>query len=169
VIGEDLGVVPSFVRKSLALLDVPGYRVLRWEEDDGKFRDPAAYPVRSVATTGTHDTSTLASWWEEELDDAARRELAGVPAFTPLATAGARFTPAVRDALLDGLYAAASELVVIPFADAHGGRERINAPATVGPTNWAYRLPWTVEELDVGAADALGARLEALVKRHRRA
>src|SRR5262249_62241013 len=121
VIGEDLGVVPPFVRKSLARLDVPGYRVLRWEEDAGVFRDPAAYPALSVATTGTHDTSTLATWWEEELDDAARRALAAVPAFAPLATAGARFTPAVRDALLDGLYAAASELIVVPFADAHGG------------------------------------------------
>src|SRR5439155_23925782 len=45
----------------------PGYRVLRWESDGGVFRDPAGFPPLSVATSGTHDTSALATWWEEEL------------------------------------------------------------------------------------------------------
>src|SRR5262249_6396451 len=56
LIGEDLGVVPPFVRTSLAGLAIPGYRVLRWEDDAGVFRDPRGYPRRSVSTTGTHDT-----------------------------------------------------------------------------------------------------------------
>jgi len=168
VIGEDLGVVPPFVRASLARLEIPGYRVLRWEDDGGVFRDPAAYPARSVATTGTHDTSTLAAWWEDELDDAGRRALTRVPVFASLATAAA-FTPAVHAALLDGLYGAASELVVLPLPDAYGGRERINVPATVGPTNWAYRMPWTVDELARGAAEDVRARLHALAERHGRA
>ncbi|HLY36589.1 MAG TPA: 4-alpha-glucanotransferase, partial [Candidatus Binatia bacterium] len=168
VIGEDLGVVPPFVRASLARLAIPGYRVLRWEDDAGIFRDPTAYPARSVATSGTHDTSTLAAWWEDELDDAGRRALARVPAFAPLAGASAKFTPPVHAALLDGLYAAASDLVVLPFPDVYGGRERINVPATVGRTNWAYRLPWTVEELGAGAADELRTKLRTLAERHGR-
>lgn len=167
IVGEDLGVVPPFVRASLARLGIPGYRVLRWEDDGGKFRNPTAYPVRSVATSGTHDTSTLACWWDDELSAEGRRALAAVPAFTPLAGAE-RFTPVVLDALLDGLYGAASELVVVPFPDAYGGRERINVPATVGTANWAYRLPWTVEEFAAGSADALRARLRVLVERHGR-
>jgi 4-alpha-glucanotransferase len=169
VVGEDLGVVPPFVRRSLARLEVPGYRVLRWETDDGVFRDPATYPPRSVATTGTHDTSALATWWADELDDAGRRALAAVPAFASLRGAGARFTPAVHEALLDGLYAARSELVVVPFPDVYGGRERINVPATVGSANWGYRLPWTLEELDGPAGAALAARLDARARRHARA
>src|SRR5262249_22232301 len=75
---EDLGNVPDFVRDSLARVGIPGYRVLRWEDDDGVFRDPREYPRLSVATTGTHDTSTLATWWEEELDDAGRKAVAAV-------------------------------------------------------------------------------------------
>jgi 4-alpha-glucanotransferase len=169
VVGEDLGVVPPFVRRSLARLDVPGYRVLRWEADGGRFRDPATWPSRSVATSGTHDTSALATWWTDELDDAGRRALAAVPGFAPLRDADATFTPAVQDALLDGLYAARSELVVVPFPDAYGGRERINVPATVGVANWGYRLPWTLEELDGPAGAELAARLRARAQRRARA
>src|SRR5688572_675359 len=67
LIAEDLGVIPDFVRESLASLDVPGYRVFRWErrwdEDGQPFRDPAEYPAASVATSGTHDTEPMAVWW----------------------------------------------------------------------------------------------------------
>jgi len=45
VIAEDLGVVPDFVRASLTRLQIPGYRVLRWEQDAGAFRDPARWPA----------------------------------------------------------------------------------------------------------------------------
>ncbi|HZP40754.1 MAG TPA: 4-alpha-glucanotransferase [Candidatus Binatia bacterium] len=162
VVGEDLGVVPPFVRRSLTALGIPGYRVLRWETEHGVFRDPVAYPALSVATTGTHDTSTLATWWEEDLDDAGRRALAAVPTFAALAGASPEFTPAVHDALLAGLYAAGSDLVVLPFQDAYGGRERINVPATVGAPNWGYRMPWTLRELRGAAGAALRDRLRAL-------
>jgi 4-alpha-glucanotransferase len=167
-IGEDLGVVPPFVRRSLTALGIPGYRVLRWETDGDAFRDPRGYPALSVATTGTHDTSALAVWWEDELGDDRRRALAAVPPFAALGDADARFTPAVHEALLDGLYAAGSRLAVIPFPDAYGGRERINVPATVDDANWSYRLPWTVEELGGGAADDVRRRLAALAERHGR-
>jgi 4-alpha-glucanotransferase len=168
VIAEDLGVIPPFVRRSLAALDLPGYRVMRWEEKDGAYRDPRDYPRRSVATSGTHDTSTLAVWWEEELTPERRQALAAAASFAALADAGPRFTPAVHAALLDALYAAGSELVVLPFQDAYGGRERINVPATVGTTNWAYRLPWTVEELAGPAGAGLRDQLRALAARHGR-
>jgi 4-alpha-glucanotransferase len=164
VIGEDLGVVPDFVRASLERLRIPGYRVLRWENDGPRFRDPRRYPRLSVATSGTHDTSSLRVWWEDELDDAGRRALAAVPGFTALAS---KDVPA-HETLLDGLYGAASDLVVVPFADTYGGRERINVPATVGPENWAYRMPWTVGELGTAPGRALADRLHALVLRHGR-
>jgi 4-alpha-glucanotransferase len=168
IIGEDLGVVPEFVRTALSALGVPGYRVLRWEERDGVFLDPRDYPALSVATTGTHDTTTLAAWWEDELGPEARRALAAVPSFAALAPATSAFTPAVHTTLLDGLYGAASELVVLPLQDTYGGRERINVPATVQETNWAYRMPWPVEALERGEAAAIAERLRALAARHAR-
>ncbi len=166
ITGEDLGVVPDFVRRSLTTLGVPGYRVLRWEHDEGVFRDPTAFPALSVVTTGTHDTSSLAVWWEEELTDEGRRALGRVKPWAPLAGAGAAFTPAVHEALLEGLYAARSALVLLPLPDAYGGRERINVPGTIGAQNWSYRLPWTLDELR--ADGALRDRLRALAARHGR-
>jgi 4-alpha-glucanotransferase len=100
--------------------------------------------------------------------DDVRRALAAVPAFAPLRDAGAAFTPGVHAALLDGLYAAGSRLVVIPFQDAYGGRERVNVPATVGPPNWDYRIPWTVEALAGAEGVPLRDRLAALASRHAR-
>ena len=165
LLAEDLGVIPEFVRKSLARLAIPGYRVLRWEDDAGVYRDPRAYPACSVATAGTHDTSTLATWWSSELTPERRVALARVPVFAKLAGAEAWFTPAVQAALLGGLYAARSELVLLPFQDAYGGREQINVPATVGPANWGYRIPWTIDAL---AAQPFTPTLRKLAARHRR-
>jgi len=163
VIAEDLGTVPDFVRESLARLGVPGYKVLRWErewkEPGQPFRDPAAYPPASVATTGTHDTETLAEWWEGA--DAEEREAVGrIPA---LARRGvdwgtAAFTPAVRDALLEVLLACGSDLVLLPVQDVFGWRDRINVPATIGDDNWTWRLPWLV--------DTLGDQPEAAERAH---
>jgi 4-alpha-glucanotransferase len=162
LIGEDLGSVPDFVRQSLQRLQIPGFRILRWEHDWGTFRDPRAYPELSVATTGTHDTSSLAAWWEDELDPDARAALAAVPVFAALRQHGDRLTPEVQSVLLGGLYASASQLVVVPFMDTYGGRERINVPSTVADSNWTYRVPWTVDELLAEQGAALAARLRDL-------
>ena len=47
---------------------VPGFKVMRWERHwaapGHPFIDPAEYHEMSVATTGTHDTEPLVSWWE---------------------------------------------------------------------------------------------------------
>jgi 4-alpha-glucanotransferase len=153
LIAEDLGCVPDFVRESLARLAIPGFRVLRWERDWDRFRDPQAYPPESVATTGTHDTSSLASWWEQELSAEQRGAVATLPGFAELRDAGDRLTAEARTALLLGLYGAASRLAILPLIDAYGGHERVNVPSTVQDTNWTYRMPWTVDELDAGAAD----------------
>ena len=57
----------------------------------------------------------------------------------------------------------------LPLQDAYGGHERINVPATVGPQNWGYRMPWAVEELGGGVSAEVGERLRSLALRHRRA
>jgi 4-alpha-glucanotransferase len=154
IIAEDLGLVPDFVRESLAALRIPGYKVLRWERDweaDGRpFIDPAEYPPLSVATSGTHDTDPIATWWETAA--AAEREAfaelpAVAPYFATTAPATAPFTPALRDVILRALYASASNLVLVPFPDIFGWTDRINTPATVTDDNWTWRLPWAVDTL----------------------
>lgn len=165
---EDLGSIPDFARASLSALGLPGFRVLRWERDDGRFRDPAAWPASSVGTSGTHDTSALRVWWEEELRPDEREAVARVPGLERLRDAGDRFTPEVHETLLDVLYASGSALLLLPLPDAYGGAERINTPSTVQDENWSYRMPWAVDDPTDELAAATAARLRRLAERHGR-
>jgi len=161
VIAEDLGTVPEFVRASLTRCGVPGYRILRWEKewdvDPSRFRDPTGWPALSVATTGTHDTDSLADWFEG-LADAERQALLELPGLEDLrARAPERFDGGVRDALLELVYRAGSELCLLPFQDALGSRERVNVPGTVNDSNWSYRIPAELSTLanDLRTAERL--------------
>lgn len=166
VIAEDLGVIPNFVRETLAALAIPGYKVLRWErewETPGKpFRDPLAYPACAVATSGTHDTETLAEWW----DTAPLEERQGVAALRSLGDASvdpsSAFDAHIRDAILRVLVASSADLVLLPIQDLFGWRDRINVPASTGATNWRWRLPWPVEDLEREASDRAAFMREAV-------
>lgn len=151
IVAEDLGSIPDFVRESLTRLHVPGYKVLRWERHwkvDGKpFRDPVSFPAVSLATSGTHDTETLAGWWDEA-DADERQRVSQWPALRDAAiTAETPFDDRVRDALLRTLFTSGSNLVVVPVQDIFGWRDRINTPAVVDDVNWRWRMPWPVEDL----------------------
>ena len=176
IIAEDLGTVPDFVRASIARLGVPGFRVFRWErawkEQGQPFRDPSEYPAVSVAASGTHDTETLAVWWES-LTEQDRRQVAELPTVRRLSGAGveltAAYSGAVRDALIEALLASGSNLTLLPVQDVFGWRDRINEPATVTDDNWTFRLPWPVDRLDeVPEARECRARLRAWSETHRR-
>ena len=180
VIAEDLGVIPDFVRASLDRLQLPGYKVFRWEREwhqEGQpFKDPVDYARTSVATSGTHDTEPMALWWEgasvEErgavlATPSVRRRLGNGDA--QVARDTGQLTPALHAALLEVLYASGSDLLILPIQDAFNWRDRINQPATIGPANWTWRLPWPVERLRTqpeGVAVARGLRSWA--ERHHR-
>jgi 4-alpha-glucanotransferase len=154
VIAEDLGTVPDFVRVSLTRLGIPGYRVLRWEREwkqpGQPFHDPSQYPPLSAATSGTHDTDTMAVWWEQAQPE-ERASLAGIPKLRDRLRGidfnTAPYTPSVRDALLETLFASGSNLLLLPIQDIFGWRDRINEPATVSEQNWTYRLPWPSDRI----------------------
>jgi 4-alpha-glucanotransferase len=176
IIAEDLGTVPDFVRASLARLGIPGYRVFRWERhwriDGQPFRDLSEYPTVSVAATGTHDTATMAAWWDSTTED-ERSKVASLPAIQRL-SAGADFShrpfdSTVRDVLLEALFASPSELVLLPVQDAFGWRDRINEPAVISDENWTFKLPWLVDRLDqVPEARERQEQLRAWSERHGR-
>ena len=151
IVAEDLGSVPEFVRDSMARLEVPGYKVLRWErfwdEPGEPFRDPATYPAVSLATSSTHDTETLGEWWDTAPAE-DRVALASIPSLHDRGLdPSLDYCDAVRDALLNALCGARSNLVLIPVQDIFGWRDRINTPAVVDEVNWTWRLPWPVDEL----------------------
>jgi 4-alpha-glucanotransferase len=87
-----------------------------------------------------------------------------LPQLAPLRARGAeRFDEGVRDAVLDLVYASGSDVLLLPFQDAFGMRERVNVPGTVTDENWTYRIPRDLAALH---ADAGGReRLHALAAR----
>jgi len=158
IVAEDLGVVPDFVRASLARLAVPGCKVFRWERlwhtEGQPFADPLRYPALSVATSGTHDTEPLVTWWENAPDDERAAALAIPLVADRLGPEGRHaalesrvLLPAVRDAFIELLIASNSDLVILPVGDVFGWPDRINTPATVNDHNWTWRMPWLNERL----------------------
>ncbi len=119
-------------------------------------------PALSLATSGTHDTETLAEWWDEA-DSEERGQAVEWPA---LRAAGcdpsADFDDRLRDGLLQTLFASGSNLVVVPVQDIFGWRDRINTPAVVDDVNWRWRMPWPV---DVLGAEPVPRERAAFLKR----
>jgi 4-alpha-glucanotransferase len=101
----------------------------------------------SVATSGTHDTETLAEWW----DAAPGEERSAVATLGALRSAGcdpaSPFCERTRDAILRTLFESGSAIVLLPIQDVFGWRDRINVPALISEVNWCWRLPWPVEDL----------------------
>ena len=179
IIAEDLGVVPDFVRASLARLGIAGYKVFRWERfwhvDGQPFKDPKEYPPVSVATSGTHDTEPMVIWWE----DASRTEREAVLAIPSiralltsedLAAVDAPGLPhAFHEALLETLFASGSDTLILPIGDIFAWRDRINQPATVSEANWTWRLPWPSDRMSTEpAAMRVAKQLAEWCARHGR-
>lgn len=160
IIAEDLGVIPDFVRESLWNLGIPGFRVLRWEQRDRRFRPPSEWPEQSVATNGTHDTDTSAVWWEA-LPDHERAAIRAIPELgaIPPELSGS-YNHHVHRALLEALVTSPSRLVILPIQDVFGLRDRINTPNTVSPQNWSWRLPWSLDTMD--KEEHVGVQLDDL-------
>ena len=98
------------------------------------------------------DTEPLAEWWDEAPID-KRQALAEIDHDGPPDPEPAGpFTDTTRDAILQLLYAAASDIVLLPIQDVFGWKDRINTPALIHDDNWTWRLPWPVEEMRHGAA-----------------
>jgi 4-alpha-glucanotransferase len=155
VVAEDLGLIPPFVRATLADLGVPGYRVIPWERDASqRFRDPRSFPPVSVAALSTHDTQPITTWWND-FSAAEQQELAGLGGFDAGAAAAERGL-----GLLGLLLAARSDLTLILGQELLGTGERINTPGTVSDVNWTYRLPEPLEDLETDPAAR--SRLEAI-------
>ncbi|MBF6567457.1 MAG: 4-alpha-glucanotransferase [Candidatus Binataceae bacterium] len=152
LIAEDLGLIPDWVHDSLQNLKVPGYKVLRWEKagrgnPEDRYVDPACYSELSVASTGTHDTETLAQWWRECGAQQRRLLVESVGIETREVWDRDSLDELTLDALLEALYAAPSVVVIEPLQDLFGWTARINYPGTVRASNWSWRLPAAIEHL----------------------
>jgi 4-alpha-glucanotransferase len=163
IIAEDLGVIPPFVRRTLEGLEVPGYKVIPWEKDDGPnggtFRDPTKFSPVSVATWSTHDTAPITAWWDEFTphEKELLEKMASIPQGASEDERGF--------ALLSTLFKAGSSLTLTLVQELLGEKARINTPGTVGTANWSYRLPKPIEDLEADErVNARFARIGGLVR-----
>lgn len=153
-IGEDLGLFIDYIRKSLFNLAIPGTKIPRWErhyESDKSFIAYKDYAPFSLTTLSTHDTETLAEWWNLFPEDA--RELCKDTNLTYTET----LPPETRLRILHDSHHTASlfhinllgeYLALDPTLVAPDPRdERINIPGTCLPTNWCHRYIPTIEDL----------------------
>ena len=72
VIGEDLGTVPDQAREVLHRFGILSYRLLYFEQNNGRFRAPQEYPRDALVSATTHDLPTLAGFWLGRDIDARR-------------------------------------------------------------------------------------------------
>ena len=154
VVAEDLGVIPDFVRASMARLGVPGSKVMRWERrwhDEGQpFLDPAEFPA---ASRPSRARTTRRRWrnggnTRRQTTEPRRSRCHCFAKSAPGVeiTPGVNWTPALRDAILETAFSAGSDDVFMTAA----GRVRVaraHQHARDGRTaNWTWRLPWPVDQ-----------------------
>jgi len=171
IVAEDLGVIPKFVGETLAALSVPGYKVMRWEKQQSgaagaRFINPARYPSVSLATTGTHDTETLAEWWAAISGAERGRVMEAVNFATQADCTNSRLDEPTLDAILQSVYASPAQLVATPIQDLFGWSDRINLPGTISDANWNWRLPFDVERaMENPRVRKRAARIRALCEK----
>jgi len=154
-LAEDLGTVPPSCRQTLKELGICGMKVQRWEkrwDQDQSFIPPAEYEPLSVATLSTHDSETLAGWWEAFPEE--RQQLWNTLGHK--GEAQPRLTPEVHRQILSWVAGGRSLFNIFmlqeflePFGLLPGDAadHRINVPGTVGDHNWTWRCPVTMEDL----------------------
>jgi 4-alpha-glucanotransferase len=174
IVGEDLGTVPPEVPGTLKQWGILGSRVLLFERTaDGAFRPAASYENLALATAGTHDTPTLAGFWQGR-DIELRREVGMLETdaqvnqalaarardrqllLERLAADGALPTPeapatgaALRGAVHRFLCSTPALLVGLSLDDLAGETEPVNIPG-VGPerfSSWTRRMRRPLESL----------------------
>ena len=153
--GEDLGMIPDCVPDTMADLSILSLEIQRMPKAVTEtFGNPAHYPYWCVCATGTHDTSPLRAWWEED------REATQLFYNTMLHESGEApyfCEPWVAERIVRDHMNCPAMLTILPLQDylATDGEvrypgdpadERINVPA-IPRYYWRYRLHCTLESL----------------------
>jgi 4-alpha-glucanotransferase len=179
LIGEDLGLVPEYVRPNLASLGIAGFKIPMWEKQpDTRLIKAKNYQRLSVTTYATHDHPPLKAHWESLRkaietgnDGHARWEMQCLAEFAGLRVPiPCPYTPEVHEGLLAALFRGNSWLPICMITDLFGGTQRFNVPGAVAETNWSERLGQTIRQWRRNKETcALMNRMHALLKQTGRA
>ncbi|MDR3403266.1 MAG: 4-alpha-glucanotransferase [Chthoniobacter sp.] len=157
LIGEDLGVVPDYVRPCLTELGIAGFKIPYWEETNGQMTPGSDYQRLSVTTYATHDFEPIRATWEGWMAkieaaehggpetyaarDRAWKEVRRLAAWVGLEVP--RITPysdKVYEALMRGLFTSNSWMAIYMITDLFATAQRFNVPGAVSESNWSQRL-----------------------------
>ena len=153
--GEDLGMIPACVPETMSSLGILSLEIQRMPKDvHVDFGDPSQYPYYCVCATGTHDTSPLRAWWEED------RELTQ-KFYNGMMHCGGEAPyfcePWAAEIIVKDHLASPAMLCILPLQDylaidgdvryqGDPADERINVPA-IARHYWRYRMHCTIESL----------------------
>lgn len=166
VAGEDLGVVPEYVRPNLRYLGIAGFKIPQWEIRDGMIIPGEMYERLSVATYATHDHEPIRALWDDAIEhpnfeegQQARATLERIALFARLrqdygGQAGWNskidspdyeqdFYPAVMDAL----FGCNSWIAMVMITDLLARKYRFNVPGTRANFNWTRRIQRSIAKL----------------------
>jgi 4-alpha-glucanotransferase len=155
IIAEDLGVITKEVEELREQFNLPGMKVLQfaWSNPKNPFL-PHNHVVNCVVYSGTHDNNTTLGWWEEEMDDNARRFMTDY--------LGYEVRDPVWTLMKIGMQSVAHTFIM-PLQDllALGSDARMNTPGKPAG-NWTWRF---TEELLQRRANPALAHLTWLYQR----
>ena len=168
--GEDLGMIPGCVPPVMADLNILSLEIQRMPKDPADaFAHPDRYPYWCVCATGTHDTSPLRAWWEEDraLTQRFYNQMLGCEGDAPYFC-----EPWVADLILAQHMKSPAMLAILPLQDylatdgdiryqGNPADERINIPA-IPRHYWRYRMHCTLESLI--ANDKFNGHIRTLVE-----
>ena len=153
--GEDLGMIPPCVPEVMADQNILSLEIQRMPKDPADaFANPDTYPYWCVCATGTHDTSTLRAWWEEDREASQRfyNQMLHCEGQAPYFC-----EPWLADLIIAQHLKSPAMLAILPLQDwlatdgdarfqGDPAEERINVPA-IPRYYWRYRMHCTVESL----------------------
>jgi 4-alpha-glucanotransferase len=178
VAGEDLGVVPDYVRPSLRSLGIAGFKIPQWEIRDGLIIPGEMYERLSVATYATHDHEPIRALWEEALErpepdtgEQARATLEKIALFAGLNSKidQLNYEKDYYPAIMDALFRCNSWISIVMITDLLTRKYRFNVPGTKANLNWTRRIQRSIAKLRSSRKERQRMRLiHELLKKTRR-
>jgi 4-alpha-glucanotransferase len=174
VIGEDLGLVPDYVRPNLRALGIAGFKIPQWEVRGEQVTPGNEYERLSVATYTTHDHKPIRALWEDAFEhptatsEQSRFDLAKIAVFAGFDPRIDRvdFEKDFYPSIMGALFGSEAWLAIVMITDLLARKYRFNVPGTKANLNWTRRIRRSIAQLISSPKEQRRMRLihELLVK-----
>ncbi|HEU0274192.1 MAG TPA: 4-alpha-glucanotransferase [Candidatus Udaeobacter sp.] len=167
VIGEDLGLVPEYVRPNLRALGIAGFKIPQWEVRNEEVIPGSEYERLSVATYTTHDHKPIRALWEDAFEhqtvtsEQSRFDLAKMAVFAGVDPKIDQidFERDFYPAIMGALFRSDAWLAIVMITDLLARKYRFNVPGTKANLNWTRRIRRSIRQLRSGPSEQRRMRL----------